>query len=219
MHNPHPLDGAFERVARAGEHLEDLRGRLDALRRAQENAFLPYFDTTPPHQFGLMVPQVATASRRIPVLVGEICYNLRSSLDYLVFELALANSRVRQNGTQFPIDDTEKRFVKHVKEGWLRGVSTDHVEAIKQLQPYNGCAWTKSLREISNPDKHRELIRMRAAHTGAAYSPVDPEFEGLVLPVRRTRHPVVGSVDIKVDFSATMRWTPIVRQPGPLLKV
>jgi hypothetical protein len=46
---------------------------------------------------------------------------------------------------------------------------------------------------------------MRAAHIGAAYSPADPEFAGLVLPVRRTRHPVAGSVDIKVDFSVTIQ--------------
>jgi hypothetical protein len=85
-------------VARAGEHLEDLRGRLDAFRRAQEDAFLPFFDTVPPYQFPLMIPQIATTSMRVPVLVGEICYNLRSSPDYLVFELARLNSGVRQNG-------------------------------------------------------------------------------------------------------------------------
>jgi hypothetical protein len=36
-------------------------------------------------------------------LVGEICYNLRSALDYLVFELAKHDSGTRQENTQFPI--------------------------------------------------------------------------------------------------------------------
>ena len=31
------------------------------------------------------------------------------------------------------------------------------VGAIEKLQPYNGVAWTKTLRDISNPDKHRKL--------------------------------------------------------------
>jgi hypothetical protein len=40
----------------------------------------------------------------------------------------------------------------------LRGLSDHHIRAIEALQPYKGIEWTKTLRDISNPDKHRHLI-------------------------------------------------------------
>ncbi len=41
---------------------------------------------------------------------------------------------------------------------YLKGVSDEHVAAIERLQPYNGCEWTRLLRTISKPDKHRHLM-------------------------------------------------------------
>jgi hypothetical protein len=98
------------------------------------------------------------------IIVGEIIYNLRAALDYLVYELACFDSKQEVEGTQFPIEDFEEKFNNRVcdveakgKSKYLRGVSPEHVAAIKRLQPFNGCEWTKRLRIISNPDKHRKL--------------------------------------------------------------
>ena len=44
----------------------------------------------------------------VPIRVGEVCYNFRSALDYLIFELAKLDSGVEQGGTQFPIMDSPK---------------------------------------------------------------------------------------------------------------
>jgi hypothetical protein len=46
----------------------------------------------------------------VPIRVGEVCYNFRSALDYLIFELAKLDSGVEQGGTQFPIMDSPKDF-------------------------------------------------------------------------------------------------------------
>jgi hypothetical protein len=200
--DPHPLAGAFERVKRAGEHLDDLRPRIEAIRQQQKQAFLAHFDLNPLHQGGL--PKMP-ASMRVPILVGEICYNLRSALDYLIFELARHDSGVPQKNTQFPMVDTPEKF-RSEGPPRLKGVNDAHVRMIEWLQPYRGCGWTKSLREISNPDKHREFSAMKGTGTGLAYAPSDSEYEALALPVRRIRHPTAGEIDVKLDFTCALHF-------------
>jgi hypothetical protein len=70
----------------------------------------------------------------IAVLVGEICYNLRSALDYLVYGLARRDSGSIQKGTQFPIVDKKEQFVGNQTKR-LAGLNSTHVEAIARLQP------------------------------------------------------------------------------------
>jgi len=50
----------------------------------------------------------------------------------------------------------------------LRGVSEEHAAIIRQFQPYRGCEWTRTLRDLSNPDKHRELVSVNVDLTVSA---------------------------------------------------
>jgi hypothetical protein len=91
------------------------------------------------------------------ILVGETAYNLRAALDYLVYELAILDSGSVQEGTQFPIEDSEndEKWKRHPR---LVGLSGTHVTAIERLQPHDGREanlWLRHLRDISNSDKHR----------------------------------------------------------------
>lgn len=45
---------------------------------------------------------------------------------------------------------------------FLNGVPTGAIPLIAKLQPYAGCTWTRDLRELSNPDKHRHLAPLRS---------------------------------------------------------
>jgi hypothetical protein len=146
---------------------------------------------------------------RIAVIFGEICYNLRTALDYLISHLAELDSRSPQDGTQFPIEDTPNGFAYRIKRGWLKGVNTAHVTAIERLQPYNGCNWMARLRDCSNPDKHRKFVQ----HLGKSQITIWHGFEQgvdlsriLGLP-RRAKHPVHGHVDVKVHIAATITFT------------
>jgi hypothetical protein len=98
------------------------------------------------------------------ILLGEICYNLRSALDYMIDELATLDSGLVVEGTQFPIEDKRKGFKWRIKGGWLNGLNETHIAAIETLQPYRGCKWTAVLRDLSNPDKHRALVPTNADH-------------------------------------------------------
>jgi len=143
------------RVERAGKHLEELKLLIDRLGRDDNpndasvqydpHAGKPIFTFAPP------IPPLAS------ILCGETVYNLRASLDYLIYALAILDTSEIQYGTQFPIDDTEDRFALSVKKGRLKGLNATHVAHIESLQLYKGCKWPSVLRDLSNPDKHREL--------------------------------------------------------------
>ena len=85
----------------------------------------------------------------LPLAVSDAIHNLRAALDYLVYELALHDSRAVQEGTQLPLECVKSGKAPGgndigfdaVKSRFLKGVSTDHREAIERLQPYNGVEW------------------------------------------------------------------------------
>src|SRR5262249_18516344 len=102
--------------------------------------------------------------------VGETIYNLRSALDYLVYELFYLDTGApprRQHLTQFLIVDTPQAWNAHIPNSkttskkrrvmWLYKLSPSHQADLYRLQPCSGCTWTKVLSELSNPDKHRRL--------------------------------------------------------------
>jgi hypothetical protein len=162
----HQLDGAFARVDRAGEHLGELKTIINAFRQGRHDARSVILDPDFPKD-GNIEPEWPVFERlRIAIVVGEICYNLRSALDYLIYELALLDSREVQKETQFLIEYRPKDFKSGAKLR-LKGLNARHKACIKALQPYNGCDWVGNLKEISNPDKHRTLTaigyRARAA--------------------------------------------------------
>ena len=177
------LDEAHQRVRRAKEHLSELEIELLRFERfmvtnevifgipeeEERSAAKIWADIYKPN----VPPPNVTAKARI--LIGEIAYNLIASLDYLVFALARHDSGIEQEGTQFPVC-VKPEFFKRGRSSLLKGVSDEHVALIERLQPYNGCTWTKRLKELSNVDKHRQLVQVRAKKW--TFTGVDPEMSG-----------------------------------------
>lgn len=164
----HPLDGAFIRLDRAEEHLNELKSISADLIKMEREVVLNGIRAN--MKFGPSVP----IPLKYSVLIGEAIYNLRAALDYLVYELALLDSGVAQECTQFPICDTPKGFRRKPKT-WLGGINETHTAAIERLQPYNGVNWTKWLQTISNPDKHRHLSIPKHDGTVEYTTTSDPE--------------------------------------------
>jgi hypothetical protein len=202
---PHVLDGAFERATRAKEHLLDLRQRLAPLEKHNDVTSVNPDADLRPHTIKTAVPIVIPASMRIPILIGEICYNLRSALDYLVFELAKHDSGTPQKGMQFPIECSVNYF-RGNRERFLKGINDAHVAAIEGLQPYNGCIWTTTRQSISNPDKHRELIKLTGEVIATVYVfGEDVGFDDRPFPIHRAPHPISGAeVNVKIDVTHTI---------------
>lgn len=197
-YSEHPLDPCFERVRRAGEHLEDLKTRLEHSRYMQAHTLGIELDPDAPDKIKTTrLPPETYFGMRLLVLLGEVCYNLRSALDYLVYELAILDSGVEQDGTQFPLEDLKERFTGNAPR-MLKGLNPAHVAAIERLQPFNGCAWAQQLRDISNPDKHRHLVIVNGLSGFTVHNSLAGDISGIVGYERRAYHPRAGEHPVKV---------------------
>ena len=203
----HPLDGCFERVRRADEHLAELQREIAIVFEKQAYAVPFDLDPKPPHRaINVCLPQETFFGMRIGTLTGEILYNLRTALDYLIFELAKLDSGVEQSGTQFPIMDAPQDFAGRGTTVFLKGINATHVACIERLQPYNGCNWTRRLRDFSNADKHRHFIPSDGysritVHSGLERDDLD-RIQGFE---RKAMHPLTGSeVNVKVYIAGAV---------------
>ena len=164
----HPLDGAYEQINGAREHLDALKPEIDDFTEEIANSIsLKYkrgfIKINGRH---LLVP-IGTAGfpinrpapPRASRLIGDTVGNLRKALDYLVYELACFDSKSIIEKTQFVIVDWPKGFRSNL---WhLDGLIPEHIAMFEQLQPYKGCHWTKLIRDLSNPDKHKTLTAIK----------------------------------------------------------
>jgi hypothetical protein len=189
----HPLDHACFRLDWAKKRFAE----LEAVNRGyicQEAEFLRSSvridlaadssipDIHMPSKPGSLIPVA------FPILVGEIAQHLRTILEYLVHRLAILDSGVEQEFTQFPVHDRPEGFRKSRKSR-LKGINDAHAAAIEKLQPYNGHDWTKRLVSISNRDKHMDLavtlarsaVRLRAGIN--PNPPTDSDHDGLSMVI------------------------------------
>lgn len=99
---------------------------------------------------------------RIALIAGDFLQNLRSSLDYLVWELVLAEKEIPDKDHMFPVCSTSENFAKAAAKR-LRRVGQQAVEVIKSMQPYHaGENWRRTtlaiLDELCNTNKHRRVL-------------------------------------------------------------
>lgn len=162
---PPSLDAARVRLRRGGEHVKALTSLeaevCDGFLRKIEHE-LP--DRIPAEQFASVFesmnikPQIPDT---VAVVLGEAVYNFRATLDYAVGQISLKqtpawpNRQPRRN--QFPIEMTAAGF-RARRQTFLAGVGDGAVSYIEGLQPYNNCEWTRRLADLSNLDKHNQLI-------------------------------------------------------------
>jgi hypothetical protein len=147
----HPFDGAMLRLHRASRHLDDAYGLLREWERECQARIAPRDDGKQHFVGGFPSPPPLMS-----VVVGDVVNNLRSALEYLVYELVRLDSGSVQKWTKFPICDTKSEFDRRRKT-CLPGVGDAHADVIEALQPYRGVDWTARLRDISNQDKHQRL--------------------------------------------------------------
>jgi hypothetical protein len=156
------------------QQMRTLKRQLQVAANAHGAVFKPVWDeeaNAPEWTLGQVDPIPVF---KVSITVGEILYNLRAALDYIVYELAaIENNGKYIDGTQFPIDESADYFESHItgllpkKNGepkkvnaYLRTIPAHVIERLRSFQPFAGCKWTRLLRELSNPDKHRHLTEL-----------------------------------------------------------
>lgn len=209
---PHPLDGATLRLKRANRHLAE----ADQLIAGFGNECEKYVVTDKNNNITRLDgwPDVPND---LPVVVSDAIHNFRAALDYIVYELAREDFGSVVDGTQFIIEDIKSdpvhpnRGFDGRKKTYLKGLTPDHVDAIERLQPYNGVHWTKALRDISNPDKHRTLTVLDSTYRSISVSMHHKPTGRFGMPGRlvvTNKGVTFASYDIKVDATHAIAIAP-----------
>ena len=106
-------------------------------------------------------PKDSKVTGRPRVVVAQIVENLRSALDYMIFELSVLNEPdLNERVPQFIISDSKEDFERQAKRP-LRYLTDEQKSLVEKLQPYNGNSMLGLLREMSGPSKHRRLLSIR----------------------------------------------------------
>ena len=205
---PHALDGCRAKLDRAEQHLDALSAEIKKFVEAKTYEFVSEF--SPVDQKTMVV--TLKELRQIPlvwgVAVGDVVHNTRSSLDHLVYQLALLAGGKPHNRHQFPIFDHPNEWQPNVvqspqqgKRGQLDFIDAVHVTSIERLQPYQpvtGKPRLAMLRRFSNTDKHRLIHGARASVSGtpqiAANLTIPSKITDLIAPAPGT--PLEGGTQV-----------------------
>ena len=163
----HPLAGCQLKLDRANEQIEALDRSI--------KGFLNRYTHVPVTKVNLEAAECFTYMKvreapplRWGIIVGEIVHNLRSVLDYLVFQLAYAHTGKIPKGTAYPAF-TDDPFSPETDKGTRRrwktqtgGLHPDDHATIERAQPYNrknsmDRHHILMLTRLSNRDKHQTL--------------------------------------------------------------
>jgi hypothetical protein len=181
------LEPAIVKIHRAGHQLNHLSSSLKQFLDSK-----PFEIEREVDPKTLWVFDVARIKKQCPpewnIIVGEIIHNLRSALDYLIFQLVIHETAAEPSGNskiQFPIFEKEDGFDTRGVRIMLRDVGADAVALIKSEQPFATGDGRKSplwfLRELSNRDKHRSICLAGTCGQGMSAEGVYPEVTGVAI--------------------------------------
>ena len=163
----------------------------------------------------------------IPFMVGDTLQNLRSSLDYLVWELVLAANNIPTHKNMFPICDRLEAFEGQLKRGRLNGVSAEATAEIERLQPYSSGQLVKNnllstLDLFCNINKHRRVLLTTLVASQSKTEIIGSESGHSIQQTTTPRHHgaeiAVGPIPTKVGEIVEMKgkmFTSITFDEGP----
>jgi hypothetical protein len=170
------LIGVKAKLKWADVHLDHLKAKFSVSTKEPKNALIVQRDPDGLHtSINTEQPLLEFA-----LMAGNVAHQIRSSLDHVVFQLALQHPRkvakyIAANGSQgrrklsrvlhYPIYESENDFSANWKVNALRAVlSKREFAAIKRTQPYERnkhapkSEYLFILNALDNIDKHRTLL-------------------------------------------------------------
>ena len=156
-----PLAGVWAKIERADENIRSFNSEI----KIYEDNYL--FVSKPNNEATRCVLMIKGPEPplRFSVILGEIVHQLRSSLNLLINALVMKNGYPVTKNHEFPICQSWLLFKDACKRGKIEGVSSAAKKMIWFSQPYRRSTNPKNnflyiLRELSNSDKHRNLIAL-----------------------------------------------------------
>ena len=148
----------YLKTARAKIHLDALRDSLDLFRKSEPIAVFRK-DNRKSGRYEIRF-KIKDTPDELPLILGDLLYCLRSSLDQAVWCLAKLTTPYPK-GTQFPILDKLNSGSRKTFAAYTAGVPARAARIIESLQPYHGAEPSAHLlwrlNRLCNIDKHRRI--------------------------------------------------------------
>lgn len=164
MHEvPEQLADAWVRLFRAKENYSALSDEVTLFLYEYVKGMVKGWNPeTKAFRIQLRHPKESIIGGRPRALVVDIVEDLRTALDYMVFELSALNTpELNQKVPQFVIADTKKEFDQQSKTRLRYLTDEQRSDFIERLQPFNGNPILGILRDITGQSKHRRLLSVR----------------------------------------------------------
>ena len=166
------LDGIYSKLQRAEHQIQELTHDFEKACSNVKKFIVREVHEDTDEQVWIYRGESPCLPLVFSVKSGEILYNLRSTLDHLVWQLVLANGQEPERNNEFPISSDHQSWERK-KAMALKGVSKRNVAMIGYVQPYTGginlpfdVSMLSVLEELGNTEKHRHLILTVMAFKG-----------------------------------------------------
>ena len=219
------------RLDRAWEHLQRLEAECHAW--LKEHPYRVYGELDAERRNKLVKVEIfQQPPAELGLLIGDCLHNMRSALDNLIYDLAIARrgfplSKSIARDSQFPILKDCAQFSGNGMDQ-IRGIHPDAKAVVEELQPYHRgeeFAYHRlwMLRELSNADKHR-LLHPTLLHPAAmGFFPDEIDVSDITWklgPVENgaeiARYPFSGEAGTEMDVKAHFTFRVGFRQGSPL---
>ncbi|TAJ95030.1 MAG: hypothetical protein EPO10_16425 [Reyranella sp.] len=150
-----PLIGAHLKHHRASVHFDALVDLLERYSRQVQVTANEVGSDGPDIIWEVIFSPPGPAA--VPLIIGDVVHNLRSSLDLMICDVARIKGKSPSN-LYFPFADNEDKLkMKLVKD--FNRLGADVVRAISDLKPYTGGnKLLRGLHDLDVADKHRLVI-------------------------------------------------------------
>lgn len=154
-HSPSdPLNGVKLKLARANKHVRDVERMVAKFGRSHKIVR----EMEPDGVHEVVKIRVGKIPRMLPIIIGEVAFQLRSALDQLACALAVLNEE-SPTEVYFPFAGDRDEFFNKGAQGKIRKLSTAAQKLICRLKPYKGgnnLLW--ALNRLRIKDVHITLV-------------------------------------------------------------
>lgn len=159
------IDGIRLKIKWAKKHIRELDAAINRFLQDQ-----PYRIGAKPHRIPqiehttLYVAEVKPIPDEISLILGDAIHNLRSALDYLMWQLVEAYGGTPNKSIYFPIADTVQQYQSAIGNREIQKIAPNALDIIESVQPYvtpDQTLWL--LHQLDIIDKHRLLLTVAIA--------------------------------------------------------
>lgn len=99
------------------------------------------------------------SARALTLLASEVLHHARIALDYCAYHVVWLDSGKPRDTTKFPLVTDPSRWGKE-KRSALPGITPEHADWVRGVQPFLEVGWSATLLQLSNRDKHRMAVEV-----------------------------------------------------------